>query len=773
MDQISPNTILKNRYRIIRHLGKGGMGNVYETLDESLSAIVALKQTSVVDNEEAKRAFKREADLLANLHHQALPRVMDYFIEDDGEFLVMEFIEGYDLAELLELHGSPFDVSQVVRWADEILKVLEYLHGRVPPILHRDIKPSNLKLNRQGNIFLLDFGLAKGAAGQMPTLVTSHSVRGYTPVYAPLEQILGQGTNPRSDLYSLGATLYHLLTGEPPIDAPNRDEQMEDDKQDPLLPIQQFNPLVPSSIAEVIHQAMAVKRKYRLESATEMRRALQVAEEEAKRAVEEQQRRDEEQRREEEEKLRLAEEEARRIEAERKRLEVVQAARHAEEEQRLKEEIEKWQREAARAKAEREHAEEELRLRTEEEAARRKLEEERRLEEHERLMREAEEATRRRAIEEEQDRRNESVTEIPTMPASDSVPVDALKTIPSPTQAAQGVKKPDTPPVNTIRSGSSTGVTWKDEKATQGNGVIAPKAAIKNGRFLMLIALVVVIAIALFITLMLMRQKETGGGQVVSENKVPIMQPSPTQTNQTPTPPSGMVYVPGGEFMMGRDDGDEFERPARQVTVKPFFIDIYEVTNEEYAKFVKAKSGPLPQTWINGTYPAGKARQPVVGVKWDDARAYAEWAGKRLPTEEEWEFAARGTDKFRYPWGNSWLSGLANADGASTSMADVGAYKGTSPFGTFDMVGNAWEWTSSRFEANQGRKPSPKQPPDEKPSPKQPSEDFRVIRGGSYLEDKNEATTTYRRGYPARGNYDYGNTGFRCAQDLSKAIGQN
>lgn len=274
---IAPNTILQNRYLVRRELGHGGMGTVYEALDQRLNCVVALKETTAGNSEEARRAFEREASLLGNLRHSALPKVMDYFSEGESDFLVMEFIPGEDLAAMIDAHGRPFPQSQVLRWADEVLKVLEYLHGQQPPILHRDIKPSNLKLTHHGEIFLLDFGLAKGTAGGMATAAASRSVFGYTPVYASLEQILGQGTDPRSDLYSVGATLYHLLSGSPPADAPARFAAMEEDRPDPLEPIEKLNSNALLSVTAVVHRALAINRRHRPADAGEMRRAVQRA----------------------------------------------------------------------------------------------------------------------------------------------------------------------------------------------------------------------------------------------------------------------------------------------------------------------------------------------------------------------------------------------------------------------------------------------------------------------------------------------------------------
>ncbi len=249
------------------------MGAVYEAVDQRLSRTVALKET-LVETDELRRAFEREAQLLANLRHPVLPKVIDHFREGEGLFLVMEFIQGADLGALLEQRGGPFPPADVLRWADQLLDALEYLHAHQPPILHRDIKPANLKLTAQGQIILLDFGLAKGATGQMSTLTASRSILGYTPNYAPLEQIQGTGTDPRSDLYSLGATLYHLSTGVRPPDALTRVDSVVNGDPDPLRPAQEVNRQVFPVFSDSLVSAMALNRNQRPQTAFEMRRGL-------------------------------------------------------------------------------------------------------------------------------------------------------------------------------------------------------------------------------------------------------------------------------------------------------------------------------------------------------------------------------------------------------------------------------------------------------------------------------------------------------------------
>jgi len=182
---LSPNTILQNRYLIVRPIGQGGMGAVYLAEDRRLGNYVALKETFFTD-ELLRKAFEREARLLASLHHPALPRVIDHFGEGEGQFLVMGFIPGEDLAEMLHIRGNAFPVADVLDWADQLLDALDYLHTQESPIIHRDIKPQNIKLMSRGQIILLDFGLAKGAASQISRPTTA-SLFGYTLHYAPLE----------------------------------------------------------------------------------------------------------------------------------------------------------------------------------------------------------------------------------------------------------------------------------------------------------------------------------------------------------------------------------------------------------------------------------------------------------------------------------------------------------------------------------------------------------------------------------------------------------
>jgi serine/threonine protein kinase len=267
-------TVLQDRYVVGHLLGRGGMGAVYEAFDRRLSRPVALKET-LGEEEELRRAFEREARLLANLSHPGLPNVNDHFVEASGQYLVMEFVPGVDLGELLD-KGELISLAEILQWGDELLDVVEYLHSREPPVFHRDIKPANLKI-QNARLRLLDFGLAKGSVGVTTMGRTSKTLLGYTKAYAPLEQINGEKTNARTDLYAIGATLYHLITGNAPADSVSRANALLNGANDPLIPISRFRHGVPREVEAVVLGALEVRLSDRPISAAEMRNQLRHA----------------------------------------------------------------------------------------------------------------------------------------------------------------------------------------------------------------------------------------------------------------------------------------------------------------------------------------------------------------------------------------------------------------------------------------------------------------------------------------------------------------
>ena len=267
-------TLLQNRYLIERPIGQGGMGAVYLAVDQKFSTSnrVAIKET-FYETPELADAFVREARLLNSLHHPILPHVSDYFSEDGRSFLVMEYIEGEDLSEILKRKGV-FPLADVMRWTQEMLDGLDYLHSQEPPVVHRDIKPNNLKLTSRGHIVLLDFGLAKETDDINHT---DRSIFGYSRRYSPLEQIEGVGSDARSDIFSLGATVYQLATGQPPIDALARASAIVAGQPDPLQLANEINSDIPDSVAHVIHSALALNAEHRFATARAMGSAIEYA----------------------------------------------------------------------------------------------------------------------------------------------------------------------------------------------------------------------------------------------------------------------------------------------------------------------------------------------------------------------------------------------------------------------------------------------------------------------------------------------------------------
>ena len=257
--------LLHKRYRIVEILGQGGMGSVYRAVDENLGVDVAVKENLFTTDEYA-RQFRLEAVILANLRHPNLPRVTDHFvIGDQGQYLVMDYIEGEDLRQRMERMGNITEDEAILMGA-AMCDALTYLHTRKPPILHRDIKPGNVKITPDGHIFLVDFGLAKVLHGSQ---ATTTGARAMTPGYSPPEQYGTARTDPRTDIYSLGATLYAALSGIIPEDGLAR---AMDNTQ--LTPLRKRNSKVSRRFAAAIEKAMGIDPADRFQNAEDFKRAL-------------------------------------------------------------------------------------------------------------------------------------------------------------------------------------------------------------------------------------------------------------------------------------------------------------------------------------------------------------------------------------------------------------------------------------------------------------------------------------------------------------------
>ena len=248
---------------------------------------------------------------------------------------------------------------------------------------------------------------------------------------------------------------------------------------------------------------------------------------------------------------------------------------------------------------------------------------------------------------------------------------------------------------------------------------------------------------------------------------LPLITALPAFAQPAPVPPEGMVYVPAGEFAMGTNAADSSNfnrrdnvplqsndaRPQHKATTVAFFIDKTEVTNAQYERYCVATAIPVPPHWKDGKFAEGEADFPVHHVNWYEANAYAKWAGKRLPTEAEWEKAARSTDGRRFPWGNDWDAGKANT--SSTRPRAVGQYPdGASVYGALDMIGNVAEWTASWWDAY----------PNAPTKQEEFGTQFKVARGGAWSGAESLRQVWYRGIARPQSRIEW--IGFRCVRDV-------
>ncbi len=741
--------ILDARYQLERRLGQGGMGVVFQARHIFLKTSHAIKVIlpDLVGNDPMLvTRFRQEALAAAAIRHQNIIAVTDFgVVRGTMPFLVMEFVNGRSLQDILaeEKVMSP---ERALEFACAIGAGVGAAHRQ--NIVHRDLKPLNI-MTQTGQpiaegLKILDFGLAKIKSGELLGSFVQAKTSGMmgSPFYMAPEQWSDDEPDARADIYSLGIILYQMLSGDVPFKGSSIPSIM---KKHLTLPPPSFKSAgveVPPRLEAVVRHALEKEISARTPSVEifilELREAVAaggsaVAPGRQTGAVVP----DEtvyapasttgtQQQTTSDSAFHLMDGT------------ISSSALSAEEQAKLaasRESYDREQKEKERIAREELARESEQRRQAEEEREhQRKLEEERVLkdrqerEERERQQREQMERVERQAKELEE-RLARLATSIPPPPQTTVIDPEA-------TQVHPGVKS------EMVGNNSFPGAAppLYDRTATPLVVSIPPK---KKSNSLLLIGAVVLVVLLIggaTVAYFVLRPKSITGVAVNPNTNKPT--PLPTSATSAPTN-ADLIEIPGGTFQMGRNDGPPQERPEHAVTVPKFLMDRTEVTNAEYAEFVRDTNYEPPIDWVTGKPLPGQERWPVVNVSARDAEAFAAWRSKRdgvsyrLPTEDEWEFAARsGGDYKSFPWGNAWETNHAVVKEAAPRP--VGSYpEGKNRWGVVDLIGNASEWTSSRASVYAGAAQIPPE-----------NRDWMVLRGGSYASDPNNLqipiSATYR-----------------------------
>ena len=739
--------ILDGRYQLEKRLGQGGMGIVYKARHIFLKTAHAVKiiLPDLVGNDpNLVTRFRQEALAAAAIRHQNIIAVTDFgVVRSTMPFLVMEFVQGKSLQDLMAEENAMGPV-RAFELMQPICSGIAAAHRQ--KIVHRDLKPLNVMIQEGIPIAegakILDFGLAKIKSGELLGSFVAAQTTGLmgSPFYMAPEQWSDEPPDARADVYSLGVMFYQMLCGEVPFKGNSIPAIMKKHLTAEVPTLASHGVDVPPQIEAVVRHALEKEPEYRTASAEdfldELREAMAAASAVLKTTgdaakvdpfktiatppvtvppigvqttsdplagtISGTSLADEE------EKLRMARQELAREAEERRK------SAEAESQRQRKEEDEKRE---AEKRVEEERAREEKRLAEEAE--------------HREQERQREEDRRR----EEERQRVEKLVAQQTKAIEERLSKLAASIPPTPT----GVVDPE---ATHIRPVGATTVTENSFPTiiTAPPAVVAPK---KN-------MLPIIIAAVIMAVL-------AGGGIAVWLLKSPGPTPQPggpspaSSPGEQPADPDPVAYkpefvnIPGGSFQMGRAGATVAEVPVHPVTVRPFVMDKNEVTNAEYAQFVKETNHQAPSHWVGNKPIQGEELLPVTFVSYDDASDFAEWRSKRdgvkyrLPTEEEWEYAARGGDQNNiYSWGNTWVEGNAvtKTSGATAPKPVGSAANDKTRWGVMDMMGNVYEWTSTKANYYEG---SPKQVEGE-------ARNFYVVRGASFgTEQKPKPISATRR----------------------------
>lgn len=719
------------------------MATVYKAYDTRLERDVAVKiirvdQFPPATLEMILKRFEREAKALAKLSHPNIVSVIDYGEYEGVPYLVMVYLPGGTLKEKL---GGQIPWGEAAYLLLPVAHALAYAHRE--GVIHRDVKPNNILMARSGDPMLTDFGIAKILDIRDTQTLTGSGVGIGTPEYMAPEQALGNAIDARVDIYALGVVFYEMVTGKKPFTADTPMAVVFKHISDPLPRPSEYVPDLPEAVEHVLFKALAKKPEDRYADMDDLVAVLEdlsagqglIKSQTAKKAAREQAEREAAEKAAREQAEREAAEKAAREQAER------EAAEKAAREQAGREVAEK----AAREQAERDAAEKAAREQAGREAAEKDAREQA---EHEAAEKAGREQAEREAAEKaalEQAKR-ESAEKAAREKADGEATISSQVIEKKPVWYRRIKPAPAIFLVISVLFIALIGILpWKN--------LLAPNPAPSETT---VAALPATTAPALTLTPFVTDEPTLSP----TADFTPTRRVEPVETI-TPWPSeitekgAQMALIPAGTFSMGSAKGEDNERPVHSVTLNAFYMDVYEVTNALYKVCVEAGACKRPKN-INHYHNYVYVDHPVVYVDWNMAKTYCEWRNARLPTEAEWEYAARGTDGRTYPWGEGIDKTFANYNNAVGDTTIVGSYeKGKSFFGIYDMAGNVKEMVSSRYmrypyNADNGR---------------ENLSDFsgnRVLRGGSWVNFAADVRSASRLSYTTTDTLKI--YGFRCAR---------
>jgi len=713
MDKIS-------KYRIEELIGRGGCGRVYRAFDPTVNRTVAIKVLLVDgewDMEELLSRFRAEASTTGKLIHKNIVTIYDYCEDNGNPYLVMEHLQGRDLRQILSKNDASLTFLEKVSLMQQVAEGLQFAHTN--RIVHRDVKPANIMLLDDGNVKIMDFGIATLLYEQVTRMTQTGQLIG-TPLYMSPEQHRGEKVDFLTDIFAYGVTYYELATGRHPFLRANSDSDVASASFVHNLIYMDPPPIcddaVSGSLERVIFKAVSKTREQRYQSFDEL--LLDVAPIKAK-------------------------------------LQWDLAAEKVREAERL----------FAVGEIDRAHKTvcDSLRLVPSNDAA-------------QHLREKIQGRIQAKPNGEYCDPTKKTVRTVLNIKNHDQdvrLSGDRKNTVPKTEKASRegwSRRRPTQWQLSACFLGlmillsliSVSSRPWPTTPPVPSNQNVNPT----HSKIDMPVAPPI--------------RSTLGGSERLVSKQAPIV-PSPDSSGErvrpglvaTSTNNEEMVLIQEGEFLMGSPHS-ELERPANQhespqhkVLVNRFWMDPQEVTNTDYRRFIVENTN-WQKTYAdarfvddyylkdwNGThYPIDKGEHPVTTVSWFAATAYCNWRDKRLPTEAEWEYAARAGTMSAFWWGDQWdgAHGTGNSRNGSSSIRNNDH---RNPFGLFDMLGNVWEWTSTLYKDYPYDKTDGRE--------EQTVNAKRVTRGGSWADDD----TFYLRSavrYPRNSQETDGILGFRCAR---------